>query len=39
MQPRVYGEYPTWTEALDVVADSFRNTIKQYSPAVLIINT
>jgi len=34
----VYGQDSTWAEALDVVADSFRNTIKQYSQDVLIIN-
>ncbi len=38
MQLTRVGQDSTWAEALDVVADSFRNTIKQYSPNAVVIN-
>lgn len=32
LEPQVYGRQATWTEALDLVADSFANAIKTYGP-------
>ena len=32
LQPTVYGRECSWSEALDMVADSLINTIKQYGP-------
>lgn len=37
LQPRVYGQDSNWTEALDLVADSLRNTIDQYGPDAVAI--
>ncbi|MGZ5620653.1 MAG: molybdopterin-dependent oxidoreductase [Methylobacter sp.] len=37
LQPKVYGRETSWTEALDLVADSFINTIKKYGADAVAI--
>ncbi len=37
LEPTVYGRECSWSEALDMVADSFINTIKQYGPDAVAI--
>ncbi|TAL44607.1 MAG: nitrate reductase, partial [Methylovulum sp.] len=37
LQPRIFGREISWDEALDVVADSFINTIRQYGPDAVAI--
>ncbi|MDD1643019.1 MAG: molybdopterin-dependent oxidoreductase [Methylococcaceae bacterium] len=37
LQPKVYGRDVSWAEALDLVADSFTNTIEKYGPDAVAI--
>jgi len=37
LQPKVYGRDTGWAEALDLVADSFINTIEKYGPDAVAI--
>ncbi len=37
LEPTVYGRECSWSEALDMVADSFTSTIKQYGPDAVAI--
>jgi assimilatory nitrate reductase catalytic subunit len=37
LQPKVYGRETSWTEALDLVADSFRSAIEKYGPDAVAI--
>ena len=37
LQPKVYGRDAGWAEALDLVADSFINTIEKYGPDAVAI--
>ena len=37
LQPKVYGRDVGWAEALDLVADSFINTIEKYGPDAVAI--
>jgi len=37
LQPQVYGRDSGWAEALDLVADSFINTIEKYGPDAVAI--
>ena len=37
LQPLVFGRETGWTEALDIVADSFISTIRQYGPDAVAI--
>ncbi len=37
LQPKVYGRETSWTEALDLVADSFISTIEKYGPNAVAI--
>lgn len=37
VEPKVYGRDAGWAEALDLVADSFINTIKKYGPDAVAI--
>ncbi|PPD32111.1 MAG: nitrate reductase [Methylomonas sp.] len=37
LEPVVYGQQATWSEALDLVADSFANAVKTYGPEAVAI--
>ncbi|PPD17767.1 MAG: nitrate reductase, partial [Methylobacter sp.] len=37
LEPVVYGQQATWSEALDLVADSFVNAVKTYGPEAVAI--
>ncbi|MGZ8159197.1 MAG: molybdopterin-dependent oxidoreductase [Methylobacter sp.] len=37
LQPKVYGRETSWTQALDLVADSFLSTIEKHGPGAVAI--